>query len=160
MENDELIINKKILLERFPGKGGWTFGRLPEIPVQKNNPFGWKKVKGQIDNYKINNYHLMPMGNGNLFLPVKAQIRKKIKKEAGDWVHVILYSDNGPYTTPEDFLLCLRDDSTALNNYNALIDFEKKKLIDWIFSLKSKRLQEERMAIAINKLSKGEKVLL
>jgi hypothetical protein len=41
-------------------------------------------VRGTIDDFEIRKYHLMPMGNGKFFLPVKAEIRKKIKKEAGD----------------------------------------------------------------------------
>lgn len=40
------------------------------------------------------------MGNGKLFLPVKAEIRKKIKKAEGDKVHVILYPDNEPLEVP------------------------------------------------------------
>ena len=60
----------------------------------KSKPFGWVKVKGTIDGVPFNKYHLMPMGNGKLFLPVKSEIRKKIKKVAGDSVHVILYPDH------------------------------------------------------------------
>ncbi len=41
------------------------------------------------------------MGDGKMFLPVKAEIRKKIKKEAGDWVHVLLYTDNEPLEVPQ-----------------------------------------------------------
>ena len=84
------LVNKKYLLEKYPGKGGWTYARIPEILQDKNTPFGWVKVMGSIDGYEIKNYHLMPMGNGQLFLPVKAAIRKKIGKETGDWVQVVL----------------------------------------------------------------------
>ena len=39
----------------------------PEIPASSQNPFGWVRVKGFIDDYYFSNYHLMPMGNGQLF---------------------------------------------------------------------------------------------
>jgi len=77
MEAEKPLVNKEYLLEKFPGKGGWTYVRIPEVLQNKNSPFGWVKVKGRIDDYEIKNYKLMPMGNGQLFLPVKSDIRKK-----------------------------------------------------------------------------------
>ena len=66
--NAKLLTDQKYLLEKFPGKGGWTYAKIPEIKPEKNNPFGWLCVNGFIDDYEIKNYHLMPMGNGGLFL--------------------------------------------------------------------------------------------
>ena len=43
------------------------------------------------DGFEIKKYHLMPMGDGNLFLPVRAEIRKKIPGKEGELVHVILF---------------------------------------------------------------------
>jgi len=77
-------VHKKYQLEKFPGKGGWTYVRIPEILPAKKTFFGWVKVKGSIDAYQINNYRPAPMGKGGLFLPVKAAIRKIIRKEEGD----------------------------------------------------------------------------
>ncbi|MEY3398621.1 MAG: hypothetical protein RL220_1215, partial [Bacteroidota bacterium] len=79
------LVDKAYRLEKFPGKGGWTYARIPEILQDKHSPFGWVRVKGSIDDVEFSSYHLMPMGNGQLFLPVKADIRKKIGKKEGDW---------------------------------------------------------------------------
>src|SRR5688572_23293465 len=86
------IADQVVQLERFQAKGGWTFARITTLSQEKKNHFGWKKVCGSIDDYEIKESHLMPMGKGQLFLPVKAEIRKKINKQEGDWVKVILYS--------------------------------------------------------------------
>jgi hypothetical protein len=102
------LVNKKYKLEKFHGKGGWTFARLPDLTNNKKNPFGWVKVRGTIDDFEIRKYHLMPMGNGKLFLPVKAEIRKKIKKEEGDYVHVILFPDDEPLEVPDEMLCACR----------------------------------------------------
>src|SRR5688572_23597667 len=120
------LIDKKCILERFPGKGGWTYARIPEIKKNKANPFGWVKVRGTIDGYEIKKYHLMPMGNGKLFLPVKAEIRKKIGKQEGDYVSIILYPDHEPLEVPEEMLLCLQDEPKALKFFNSLSESEKK----------------------------------
>ncbi len=146
------LVNKKYLLERFPGKGGWTFARLPEIVQDKKAHFGWVKVKGTIDGYEISKYHLMPMGNGSLFLPVKAEIRKKIKKKEGDKVHVILYPDNEPVEIPEELLLCLQDEPAALKFFNTLSESEQKLYIQWIYSAKKEDTKVDRLVKTINKL--------
>ena len=88
------LVNKKYLLQKFPGKGGWTFAEIPDVLADKHSQFGWVKVRGSIDGFEIKNYKLQPLGNGKLFLPVKAEIRKTIKKQAGDFVQVILYKEN------------------------------------------------------------------
>ena len=92
------MVDKNYLLKKFPGKGGWVYAIIPEIPPDKKSPFGWVKVKGSVDGFEISKYRLMPtgkeQGKGQLFLSVKSDIRKKIKKREGDCVHIILYSDN------------------------------------------------------------------
>ena len=152
------LVNKKYLLEKFPGKGGWTFARIPEIIQDKKAHFGWVKVRGSIDGYEIKKYHLMPMGNGKLFLPVKAEIRKKIKKREGDYVHVILYPDQEPLEVPEEMLLCLQDEPVALKFFQSLSESEQKFYIEWVYSAKKEETKVARLVESINKLSKGLKV--
>lgn len=152
------LVNKKYLLEKFPGKGGWTFARIPDITQDKKAPFGWRKVKGTIDGYEIRKYHLMPMGEGKLFLPVKAEIRKKIKKQEGEMVHIILYPDNEPLETPEEMLLCLADEPEALKFFHSLSESERKFYIQWIYSAKKEETKIDRLAKTINRLVKGMKM--
>ena len=93
------MVDKDYLLDKFPGKYGWTYTEIPEILPDKKSPFSWVKVRGSIDGFEISKYHLLPSGKGTLMLSVKSEIRKKIKKEAGDYVHVILYPDNSNENT-------------------------------------------------------------
>lgn len=152
------LVNKKYRLEKFHGRGGWTFARIPDIATDKKAPFGWVKVRGTIDDYEIKKYHLMPMGNGNLFLPVKAEIRKKIKKSEGDYVHVVLYPDNEPLEVPEEMLLCLQDEPAALKFFNSLSESEQKFYVEWIYSAKRSETKIDRLAKAINRLMEGLKL--
>ena len=146
------LTDKDYLLQKYPGKGGWTFAAIPEIDQDKHAWFGWVKVRGTIDDYEISNYHLMPMGNGTLFLPVKAEIRKKIGKNEGDWVHITLYSQELPKINTEDFYLCLQDDPVAHVNFNKLTEKEQIELIEWIYAPKNEQLKVERIAKALDKL--------
>ncbi len=148
------LVDKDYLLQKYPGKGGWTYAAIPEILQDKHAWFGWVKVRGSIDGHEISNYHLMPMGNGTLFLPVKAEIRKEIGKNEGDWVHITLYSQDLPLVTPDDFMTCLRDEPLALQRYIQLPEEEKKAIIEWIYSAKRDDSKIERMALALDKLSR------
>jgi hypothetical protein len=152
------LVNKKYVLEKFQGKGGWTYTRIPDVLQDKKAPFGWVKVKGTIDGYEIRKYHLMPMGNGNLFLPVKAEIRKKIKKTVGEYVHVILYPDNEPIEVPEEMLLCLQDEPAALKFFNSISESERKYYIQWIYTAKKEETRIDRLAKSVNRLLKGLKL--
>ena len=151
------LIDKKYLLEKFPGKGGWTYAIIPEVLQDKHAYFGWVKVRGFIDDFELKNYRLMPMGNGMLFLPVRAEIRKKIGKKEGDWVHVKLFADNDALEIPKELMLCLEDEPQALKNFLTYTESEQKAYIDWILGAKKEETKIERMAETINKVLKGLK---
>jgi hypothetical protein len=141
-----LLVNKRIKLEKFPGKGGWTFCRLPDVAPDPHAHFGWIKVKGTIDDFEIRQYHLMPMGNGELFLPVRAEIRKKLKKGEGDTVKVVLYRDHEDVFIPEELQDCLRDDPDAENAFNMQPPDKQREIVTFIYALKNEQYRAERIA--------------
>ncbi len=152
------LINKKFVLEKFQGKGGWTFVRLPELRKDIKASPRSIKVKGTIDGFVIRQYHLMPMGDGNLFLPVRAEIRKKIMKEAGDDVQVILYADKDVLEVPDELLSCLEDEPAALKFFNSLSESEKKYYVRWIYGAKKEETKISRLAKAVDRLAQGLKL--
>lgn len=158
MHADTLVIDDDFKLEKFPGKGGWTYAALPDIPLDKQGPFGWLKVKGSIDGIEIKKYHLMPMDNGKLFLPVKAEIRKLIKKQAGDVVHIVLSADNEALEIPEEFSLCLRDEPEAWRFFQSLNENDQQQYIKWMYAAKTEQTKESRIAGAISRLAKHQKL--
>jgi len=151
------LINSSYKLEKFSGKGGWTYASIPEVLQDKAKPFGWVRVKGSIDDVEFKNCHLMPMGNGRLFLPVKAEIRKKIGKKEGDWVTIILFADTEPIKIPEELLACLQDEPQAHRNFLSLPQGEQKAYIEWIEAAKRQETRIARMAETVNRATKGLK---
>ncbi|MBT29969.1 MAG: hypothetical protein CMO01_09950 [Thalassobius sp.] len=143
---DQLITDSDYVLQKFPGKGGWTYAAIPEIKQDKKAPFGWVKVKGSIDGFEINNYKLMPMGNDALFLPVKAEIRKKIKKDIGDIVRVKLYLDKSDLQVPEEIMICLENESKAAkDNFLQLKESEQRLWVSWINEAKKDETKVTRI---------------
>ncbi len=152
------LVDANFLLEKYPGKGGWTYARIPQIKQDKNNSFGWVRVKGSIDDVEIKKYHLMPMGDGRLFLPVKAEIRKKIQKREGDTVHIILYPDNDPMEVPDELRACLEEEPRAIKFFNSLSESEQRHYVQWVYSAKKEETMVNRLAQTIDRLLKGQKL--
>lgn len=152
------LIDQKFQLEKFPGKGGWTFAGIPKINKNQRTAFGWVKVKGTIDGFPIKRYSLMPMGEGKLFLPVKAEIRKKIKKQEGDLVHVILFKDEDAFEVPEEMLICLKEEPIALEFFKSLSESEQRLYVLWVYSAKKEETRVDRLAKSVNKLLKRQKL--
>jgi hypothetical protein len=155
---EEPIINQKFELQKMQMKGGWTYVEFPNIPKHLKQPFGWVCVKGTIDGYEIKQFKLWTMASGNMFMPVKAAIRKKIKKEEGDLVHIILYHDDSPLIIPDEFLVCLMESPKAHSVFQSFSETSQKHYIDWIYDSKSLETRVNRMAKTIEKLEKGLKL--
>jgi hypothetical protein len=155
MEQQHLI-NEDILLEKFPGKGGWTFARLPGISKDKHRPFGTRKVRGFIDSYEVKDTALMPMKE-MLFITVRAEIRKQIGKQAGDYVRIVLYDDSEPVSEiiPEDFIECLKDEPAAWASFQKLNKAKQEECFQWLMESPVVQTRIQRMADAITNLASG-----
>jgi hypothetical protein len=151
----EPLLEGEFLLERFPGKGGWTYFRVPVSVLPGGKTLGMVKLNGSIDSYAFEGKHLMPMKKGVLFLPVSKPIRLQIGKEEGDIVHVRLYRESIPSTIPEELIDCINDDPGKLALFEKLTQEDQYRWIEFIYSAESDDAKATRIIKLLSELSSG-----
>ncbi|MEZ5043398.1 MAG: DUF1905 domain-containing protein [Saprospiraceae bacterium] len=157
------IIDKDFLVEKRISKSGfkfsnWTYVVINGFPSDiSKEKGGTVKVKGFIDSYELKQYKLLPMQGNRMLLPLKSSIRKKIKKEAGEHVHVMLYLDNSALEIPEELLICLADSNLAYDFFMNLSESNQKYYVDWILESKSVDTKVARIVKTIQRLEHGQK---
>lgn len=146
-------------LKQFDEQGektGWTYFAISAEIAQQIKP-GFKRifrVKGKLDNIKINNVSIMPMGDGSFIMPVNAAMRRSLGKCKGARITALLEADDAPVKMNEDFIACLQDEPAAIEYFNLLSGSHRNYFSKWIDSAKTETTKTKRIAMAVVALSR------
>ena len=146
-------------IHRFESKGektGWTYIEIPVDLAQQLKPGNKKsfRVKGKLDDLKIEGIALIPMGGGVFIMPLNADMRKGIGKRKGAMLKVQLSVDEKGFVFNKDFIDCIADEPKAKIFFESLTGSHQKYFSKWIDSAKTEPTKIKRIAMAVNALAK------
>jgi len=137
-------------------KTGWTYIEVPENIARQLKPNCKKsfRVKGKLDNYKIEQVALIPMGNGGFIIPINEGMRKGTGKRKGAILEVQLQEDKKEYQLNAEFMECLQDEPSALAFFKSKPASHQRYYSKWIESAKTEVTKTKRIAMAVSSLAK------
>ena len=137
-------------------KTGWTYIVIPTALAQQLSPGNKRsfRVKGKLDKHPISGMALIPMGEGNFIMALKADLRKAIGKQKGATLLVQLQVDTIPYQVNILLLECLEDEPAAMQYFKSLPSSHQHYFSKWIESAKTDPTKAKRIAMAVNAMSK------
>lgn len=134
-------------------KTGWTYIEIAADIAQQIKPDNKKsfRVRGMLDAFPVRGMALMPMGEGNFIMALKAEVRKGIHKSAGAMLHVRLEQDTDfKVEMPADLEECFDFEPEAYEFFNSLAKSHREYFIKWIDSAKSGETREKRIVNTVN----------
>ncbi len=132
-------------------KTGWTYLMIPSKVANKLNP-GVKKsyrVKGKLDDHKIEKTALIPMGEGDFIMPINAAVRKATGKRFGATIKVQIELDKTPILPPSELIECLKDEPDAYKYFNSLPQGHRNYFTKWIEAAKTEPTKAKRIALVV-----------
>ena len=138
-------------IQKFAEQGektGWTYIEIPLDIAEQLKPNHRKafRVKGFLDALAIQGMALVPMGEGNFILALKADIRKALKKRRGDVLRVRLEShDDFEFVPPAGLIECLEEDPESLDFFNTLTKSHREYFYKYIDSAKTEPTRLKRI---------------
>ena len=134
-------------------KTGWSFIEIPAHLAQELKPGNKKsfRVKGLLDNFAVSGMALMPMGEGNFIMALKADIRKAIRKNAGAMLNVKLeVHEDFKVEIPADLQECFDFDPDAQTQFMTMPKSHRDYFINWINSAKTNETRAKRIINTVN----------
>jgi hypothetical protein len=142
--------------ERAGEKTGWSYIKVPAKIAQQLKPDNKRsfRVKGKLDDHPISGMALIPMGEGDFILALKAAIRKAIRKQAGDSLEVQFEVDNKEIVPPKELIECLADEPEAQKVFKALPKSHQNWYGNWVKGAKTEGTRTRRIAHIVDCLAK------
>lgn len=134
-------------------KTGWSYIEVSaDLACQllPNNKRSFR-VKGMLDGFAFEGLALIPMGEGNFILPLKADIRKAIHKNAGAMLHVKMeYDKDFKIDIPDDLQECFDFEPEAVDFFYSLPKSHRNYFIKWITDAKTSETRAKRIVNTVN----------
>lgn len=147
------------IIEKFEANGektGWSYIFISKDMAHQIKPNEKRsfRVKGKLDKLAVAGLSLTPVGQGDFILALKADLRKKLKKEAGAPILVSLELDaDFKIEMPQDLEICLAEEHDLLSQFIKMPKSHQNYYINWLNSAKTEPTRTKRLAMIINAMA-------
>jgi hypothetical protein len=134
-------------------KTGWSYIEIPADIAQQMKPGNKQsfRVKGMLDSLAVSGMALMPMGEGNFIMALKAEVRKGIHKNAGAMLQVKLEEDEDfKVDMPDDLKECFDFEPESREFFNSLPKSHRNYFLKWINDAKTGETRAKRVVNTVN----------
>jgi hypothetical protein len=134
-------------------KTGWSYIEIPADIAQQMKPGNKQsfRVKGMLDGLAVGGMALMPMGDGNFIMALKAEVRKGLHKNAGAMLKVKLEEDKDfKVDMPDDLKECFDFEPESWDFFNSLPKSHRNYFIKWINDAKTGETRAKRIVNTVN----------
>jgi hypothetical protein len=131
-----------------------------ELPFNAENVFGKKRVKVKVwFDGELYRGTLMRMGMDCDWIGLTQELRKKIRKNPGEFVHVVIEEDMEERTLelPEDLSELLQKNKPESDFFHSLAFTHRKEYINWVLSAKREETRLKRLEMMIGMLNRKKK---
>jgi hypothetical protein len=150
------MIDFRAIILQFEKQGektGWSYIEVPADLAQQIKPGNKKsfRVRGMLDGLAVSGLALMPMGQGNFIMALKADIRKKLRKSAGALLQAKLEEDiDFKMDMPDDLREFFEFEPEALEYFNSLAGSHRLYFLKWINDAKTAETRSKRVVNTAN----------
>ncbi len=140
------------VLKKLEGKMQWTVFYVPFSVKDLYNTDGRINVKGKIDGHAFKGT-LLPSRSGH-YMVFNKDLRKVIKKELNDSIHIIMEQDLEPRTIeiPQIIMERLKDNEEVFEKFQNLPKYIKREQIKKIMDAKKLETKNRRIDKLIESL--------
>jgi len=155
------MISFEVLIEKFKDKGeksGWTYIYIPEnlaLQIKPKTRTSYR-VKGSLDTVPVGGMAMVPMGEGDFIIALKAELRRKLRKKEGDLIRVSLEEDKEfRIPMPPELEEALNDQPHLIENFLKQPKSHQHYYFNWINSAKTDPTRAKRIAMTVNAMDRG-----
>lgn len=147
---------KILQFQQMGEKTGWSYIRVPAALAQQLKPGNKKsfRVKGRLDEYPISGMALIPMGEGDFIMALKAATRKAIRKQKGDELEVQIEVDKKEIAPPKELIECLADEPEAQRYFRELPKSHQNWYGNWVREARTEGTRARRIAQIVEAMVK------
>ena len=145
----------KATIHKFSSKGektGWTYVEIPRDIIRKLKLPDKKgfRIKGFIDDVRIEKLSTYPVGEGNFIIAINAGLRKKLGKKEGAIISVKFEIDENIAIQSKELIIALKEDKAAGAVFHNLLLSHRNYFHRYVATAKTAPTMAGRIVNVIN----------